>query len=84
MNEPRNLSSEPSDDTRLARMEALMLEMLESRVQMYQQMSETAKSIQDLASSLRAQANAIADLVEAQTADDNDDDEPGFQTLDGR
>ena len=82
MSERKNLSIEPSDDTRLARMEALLISMLESRVQMYQQMSETAKSIQSLASSLRAQANAIADLAESQTTDDNDDDEP--QTLDGR
>lgn len=46
--------------------------------------NKASQAMQELSEAIRLQANAIAALVEAQTADDNDDDEPGFQTLDGR
>lgn len=90
MNEPRNLSNgrqgpgnhvlrmanEP-DQPNISDFMTLLQMSIETH-------NKASQAMQELSEAIRLQANAIADLAESQTADDNDDDEPGFQTLDGR
>lgn len=89
VNEPRNLSNEPGQDSRAQRssettqpcMSELMT-LLSSSIEAHQ---KATQALQELSKSIRIQANSIADLVEAVVNDDADEDELGsFQTLDGR